>query len=288
MTHVAIDVPFNTMLADLDEALRSLLRSSLAGHGFNGVEIAFDAPSREWAAGLSAPTLNLFMYDLRESAGGAAGEWTEHRANGEARLERPPLRLDCAYSISAWTRAVQDEHRMLSQTLAVLLAHERLPGEVLGNALARQPDGIATRIGRAKREATAEFWTALGGQYKLSLDYVVTLSCDPGVTFHRGPEVRTQTVRVRDRNGSRAAATELNRAAGIVRRADGSPAAGAWLALPESGAFASAGADGRFVFERVPPGRHRCECRSADGGGASGELVVPGPGIELTLSGGRP
>jgi Pvc16 N-terminal domain len=157
MTRVAIEVPFNTMLADLDEALRALLRSALARHGFNGVQISFDAPSREWAAGLSTPTLNLFMYDLREADSGSSAEWTEHRSNGQARLERPPLRVDCAYSITAWTRAVQDEHRMLSQALAVLLAHERLPADVLGDALASQADGIATQIGRAKREGGAEF-----------------------------------------------------------------------------------------------------------------------------------
>jgi hypothetical protein len=280
---VAIDVPFNTMLADLDEALRSLLRSSLAAHGFNGVQIAFDAPSREWAAGVSTPTLNLFMYDLRESPGVAAADWREHRSNGQARLERPPLLVDCAYSISAWTRAVQDEHRMLSQALAVLLAHERLPGNVLRDGLAAQGETITTRIGRAKREGSAEFWSALGGQFKLSLDYVVTLAFDPGVAFHRGPEVRTQTVRVSDVDGRRATTTEMHRAAGVVRHADGRPAAGAWLAVPALGAFTTAGADGRFVFDRVAPGSHRCECRAEDGSVVAGDLVVPGQGLELTL-----
>jgi hypothetical protein len=280
---LTIEVPFNTMLADLDGALRELLRAELASHGFNGVEVAFDAPSRDWAAGISKPTLNLFLYDLRETAGAAAREWNERRGNGHARLERPPLRIDCTYSITAWTRAVQDEHRMLSQVLAVLLAHERLPAEVLGK-LADQPDTILTRIGRPKADGAAEFWSALGGQYKLSLDYVVTLACDPGVTLHRGPEIRTQTVRVVDRDSPHAPASELHRAAGVVQRADGSPAEGAWLVLPEVGAFAISEARGRFAFSRVPPGTHRCECRAPDGTVATGEIAVPGPGLVLTLA----
>ena len=41
-----IDVPLNTAIADLDEAVRLLLKRELAKHGFEGVEIAFDAPSR--------------------------------------------------------------------------------------------------------------------------------------------------------------------------------------------------------------------------------------------------
>ena len=43
---VAIQVPFNTMLADLDGALKSLLRDELGSHGINGVEIEFDAHAR--------------------------------------------------------------------------------------------------------------------------------------------------------------------------------------------------------------------------------------------------
>jgi hypothetical protein len=198
-------------------------------------------------------------------------------------VERPPLRIDCAYSITAWTRAVQDEHRMLSQALAVLLAYERLPASVLGEGLVEQASGISTRIGRPKVEGSAEFWSALGGQYKLSLDYVVTLACDPGITFHRGPEVHTQTVRVSGRDSPRGTTTELHRAAGTVQHADGSPAAGAWLAIEDAGAFATSGPDGRFTFARMPPGRHRCECRGADGTVASGELAVPGPALALTL-----
>ncbi len=43
-----VDVPLNTSLADLDEALRTLLRRELESHGFEGVEIAFDAPASDW------------------------------------------------------------------------------------------------------------------------------------------------------------------------------------------------------------------------------------------------
>ena len=38
-----VDVPLNTMLADLDETLRGLLKDQLERHGFEGVDIAFDA-----------------------------------------------------------------------------------------------------------------------------------------------------------------------------------------------------------------------------------------------------
>ena len=62
-----VDVPLNTAIADLDEGLRGLLRSDLQRHGFDGVEISFDAPSREWSGKLTGPAVNLFLYDLREA-----------------------------------------------------------------------------------------------------------------------------------------------------------------------------------------------------------------------------
>ena len=63
-----MDVPLNTCLADLDEALRTLLKRELERHGFEGVDIAFDAPSRGLVGQAHGPTVNLFLYDLREAS----------------------------------------------------------------------------------------------------------------------------------------------------------------------------------------------------------------------------
>jgi len=120
---LAISVPLNTMLADLDESLRGLLKRELGRHGFDGVEVVFDAPTKEWAAGLSSPTVDLFLYDLQEATEKAEREWTEERSNGRAVESRPPLRVDASYAVTAWTREVEDEHRLLSQVLAVLYAY---------------------------------------------------------------------------------------------------------------------------------------------------------------------
>ena len=52
------------MIQDVDETLRTLVRRE----ALNGseVEIAFDAPNRDWAARRNAPTLDLYLYDIRE------------------------------------------------------------------------------------------------------------------------------------------------------------------------------------------------------------------------------
>src|SRR4051794_6341633 len=87
---LVVTVPLNTMLADVDETLRSLLKRELERHGFDGVEIAFDAPAREWSGQLSSPTVNLFLYALRESqeGGRTSGSTTGRRTATRARSGR--------------------------------------------------------------------------------------------------------------------------------------------------------------------------------------------------------
>ena len=113
---LVVDVPLNTMLADLDETLRALLRAELERHGFEGVDIAFDAPAREWSGQLSKPTVNVFLYDMREAEGMRSPEWSAIKRDGRVREGRPPMVMECSYAITAWTQAVEDEHRLLART----------------------------------------------------------------------------------------------------------------------------------------------------------------------------
>ena len=82
---LTVEVPLNTMLADLDETLRNLLRDELEKHGFEGVDIQFDAPSRDWSGQLSKPTVNLFLYDLREAESLRQSEWTPQTGSRNGR-----------------------------------------------------------------------------------------------------------------------------------------------------------------------------------------------------------
>jgi hypothetical protein len=279
---LVVSVPLNTMLADLDETLRSLLKRELERHGFDGVEVAFDAPAREWSSQLSSPTVNMFLYDLRESQDGRPNEWLNERAgNGHAREVRPPMLMECSYAVTAWTQAVEDEHRLLSQVLAVLFAFPTLPTDIMPGRLHSAADRfpIAGRIAQPK----ADFWNAVGGQYKASLDYVATIACESGTAVERGPEVRTQTVATRLADGPARAIVEMHRFGGTVADKDGAPVAGAWVALPELGLLATAGPDGRFRFDRVPSGKHALVVRAPDGGEAKADVDVPGSKADLVI-----
>lgn len=281
---LTVDVPLNTVIADLDEALRRLLRRELERHGFDGVEIAFDAPAKEWSGKLTGPTVDLFLYDLREATERAEISPSERRGNGRAVVTPPPLHLELTFAVTAWTKAVEDEHRLLSQVLAILYSYPRLPADALtradtnGSSLA----DVETAVGRP-REEKADFWTAVGGQYKASIDLVAHITIASGATFERGPEVRTQTVRVRQRDAPATTMTELHRLGGRVLTAAGDPVVNAWVALPEAGRWTATGPDGRFRIDRVPAGEHHAVVRTVEAQELDAQVTVPGAPADLVL-----
>jgi len=278
-----VEVPLNTAIADLDEALRTLLKRELHRHGFEGVEIVFDAPSKEWSGKLTGPTVDLFLYDLREALDRATATPNERRGgNGTAVVSDPPLHLELTYAVTAWTKAVEDEHRLLSQVLAALFSHNEIPADVIGQNATTTLGRAETSVGRP-REEKADFWTSVGGQYKASIDYVVHIVVESGATFVRGPEVRTTTIRTLLSDAPKPTVQELHRFGGTVSDTDGEAVSGVWVALPDSGRWAVSDNAGHFHFARVSPGSHRVLARTADGQQAEATVSVPGGGCDLTI-----
>lgn len=278
-----VDVPLNTAIADLDESLRTLLRRELGRHGFEGVEVAFDAPSKEWSGRLTVPTVSLFLYDLRQSTEGSTNNPAEQRGNGNAIMVAPPFRLDLTYAVTAWAKAVEDEHRLLSQVLAILFSHGQLPAELLSPSTR----GADTRIGRP-REDKADFWSAVDGDYKASIDYVVTILVESGTTITRGPEVRTRTVRLGQSDGPPSTIDEFHGFGGTIRDEDGKPVGNAWVVLPELAQWTASQMNGRFRFGRVAAGTHTLQVRAIGGGSYETTVTVPGKGVDVVMKSAQP
>ena len=279
-----VKVPLNTVLADLDDALRTLLKRELKQTGFDGVEIAFDTPARDWSGALSAPTVNLFLYDLREG-GGQSGSVNEEEVDGQKVDTLPPLSLEVTYAITAWTKAVEDEHRLLSQVLSVLWSYSKLPDDIFevrkGTAI---PRVLSTTVARPNSDK-ADFWTAVGGQYKASIDYVLNVTLESGAVFERGPQVRTQVVNTRNSDAPRRTLTEMHRFGGTIRDAQDQPVVNAFVSIPEMGIWTSSDVQGRFIFDRIKPGTHRVVARTADERMVEGTVDVPGKPADLVLNG---
>lgn len=172
------------MIRDLDETIEQLLTTRApAGSELAGADISFDLPDADWRAGLETLTVNCYLYDIRENFELRTVEPPVQRsADGSRAVRRqPPVRIDCAYCITAWSPAtdesVLEEHRLLGQVLRVLLRHRTVPADVLQGSLTDQIPPYPTLIASPDGvKNPPEFWGALDQQLKPSLNYVLTLA----------------------------------------------------------------------------------------------------------------
>ncbi len=179
------------MIHDVDESLRALVRrDALNG---SGVEVAFDAPTKDWVARRNSPVVNLYLYDIREDLSRRDTAWVDVRGEDGRVKERrlPPRRFRLSYLATAWTARPEDEHRLLSSLLAGFLQHEYFPPELLQGTLEGEetPVLVTVALPPDDERKIADTWSALGGELKPSLDVVVTAPMNIARSIAAGPPV---------------------------------------------------------------------------------------------------
>ena len=182
------------MIHDVDESLRALVaRDALNG---SGVEVAFDAPTKDWTARRNAPVVNLYLYDITEDLGRRDTAWVDVRdADGRVTERRlPPRRYRLSYLVTAWTSRPEDEHRLLSALLSGFVRHEYFPAELLKGALEGEetPVLLTVALPPGDDRSVADTWRAVGGELKPSLDLVVTAPLNIPRSLEAGPPVIEQ------------------------------------------------------------------------------------------------
>ena len=81
------------MLSDFDATLKELLVQRVPFDPAE-VDVSFECPRREWASKVLKPTVNLYLFDLRENMElRQSGSMVERSANGQGRTgrKRPPV-----------------------------------------------------------------------------------------------------------------------------------------------------------------------------------------------------
>jgi hypothetical protein len=184
------------VIQDVDAALRTLVdREAIAAAD---VQVVFDAPTKDWAARRNAPTIDLYLYDIREDmrrrSRGMLNEYDE-AATLRARAI-PPRHFKLSYLVTAWTQRAEDEHRLLAALLQAFLRYDAIPPDLLTGSLAELGLPVPLTVGLPPPEdrAFADVWSALGGELKPSLDVVVSAPVDTGQRFPIGAPVHEPTV----------------------------------------------------------------------------------------------
>jgi uncharacterized protein DUF4255 len=172
------------MIKDLDATIAAMLKNRApAGSELATADITFDLPDSKWRQKVTALTVNCYLYDVRENPELRTEEPILRRSVDGLRASRlrPPVRVDCAYSITAWSVATTDqvleEHRVLSQLLLVLLQNRRIPqADLQGSMLAQPPPYPAVIAAPDSTKNNPDFWKALDQELRPALNYVVTLA----------------------------------------------------------------------------------------------------------------
>ncbi|GAB4163444.1 MAG: hypothetical protein Fur005_23010 [Roseiflexaceae bacterium] len=245
------------MIHELDETIREILTK---GGGLNPaeVDISFEIPNREWSTGISKPTLNCYLFDIRENRElrqyGMEAVGTGSGAQTRFARTRPSLRFDLTYLVTAWTRAVEDEHRLLWHALQTLTRFETLPQEYLQGNLreVESPISARTALPESVLKSPGEFWTALENQIKPSLSYVITLMMSRE-QLPAGPPVLTSTLRFPWPGGVDLRPSWFG---GVVRDKQGQPIPYAQVQVEGTGTQGTTDAQGRFRLRVPRPGTY--------------------------------
>lgn len=187
------------MLQLLDESLEDFLRAEV-GLTKDEVDIVFEAPDDEWRAGVTKPTVNLFLWDIRRSTDEASAGREQIEKDGTVYWRMRPPRMVFRYLCTAWTNEVQDEHRLLGLCLAAFLANRSLPEQYLKGVVADMEPGPTVRVAAHDAKDFAEFWSALEGQLKPGLDLIVSAVVDPNVLVPAGEPTEDVGFRTSDVN----------------------------------------------------------------------------------------
>ena len=244
------------MISNLDEAIKRVLIEKGAIDPAE-VDIKFEMPDREWSASISKPTVNIYLYDIRENHELRGTEWfIKKDQNGNATRKKNPSRIKLSYLITVWTSDIADEHRLLWHMLLTLFRYPKLPDEVLSEQLLEQGCSIGTTAAQPDGlfNNPADFWSALDNEIKPSINYVVTVPLDPSVAF-TAPMVRTKIIEFKPPDTD---AERLVQVTGIVHEA-GKPTQGlpeAKVVAKEAGMTAMTDEQGHYSFSKLTLGKH--------------------------------
>jgi len=274
------------VFAELDETIRQLLIKQVP-LDLSEVDISFEAPDREWSGRLSRPTINCFLYDIRENVDLRATDFEQMRNNGKGTTttRRVPARIDATYQITIWARAPEDEHQLLWRVLVVLFRNAVLSDEILQGSLKNQlfPTPAKVIQPNQARANPAELWQSIDNRIRPALTYTVTVPLDPDIVFTDGM-VFTRRMRLFGSQDLDNPAAEGIRISGRVypKKDQEAGVPNVTVTLKESGATTTTDEEGRFAF-RVLEGKSHLTVLTPDGKEVSREITVPGPEYDLPV-----
>lgn len=281
------------MIADLDQTIEKLITDEFPIK--NGeIDIAFDQPKREWSARLSRPTLNFFLFDIRENNVLRQHQWEKMAqlpGNGgppHIQQKRTPFRVDCHYIITSWAANAKDEHRLLSRCLLTLFRYPILPESCLTGSIKTQPFKIQARLVTHDHLTNpAELWGSMDNEIRPSMSYLLTVAADPWAEMSDPAVISyTMTTGIAESlpgeriNGETAVST--HHIAGTITAKE-TPQANLTVALKNSGFISTTNQEGQYLLNNLPTGEHTLVVWPHTGKPVEKTITIPGTNYDIDL-----
>ncbi len=183
------------MFQDLDSTLKKILDDTAMAlpplapplNELLAADISFITPDKTFVTADPKPAVNLFLYDVKENRELRDPSPIIEKSGNGFKRRQPPLRLDCSYIVTAWSKLtnenqVVEEHRLLAQALLWLTRFPIIPARYLQGTLIDQlypPQVWVAQIDPNKN--AGEFWDALDVPPRAAFYLTVTIAMELGL-----------------------------------------------------------------------------------------------------------
>jgi hypothetical protein len=246
------------MLISILQTLAEILAGGTSLTSTEQIDFSHPANRREEATG---PTLNLYVYDIRESKqvqhSGRQVTRSKTGAVQSGNVNWSPTWFDISFLLTAWDRTALGEHHLLNEALTLLLRHRSLREEFLLPEL-RNAGNLAMTVALDPAIEIGSLWSALSIPLRPAVYITVTVPFEPEGT--PTPVVWERIVNLRDRSQSDGNGVAISRRVaigGVVKNSvTNVPLSDTEISIVGSKKSATSNTEGLFFFEDLAIGNY--------------------------------
>ena len=150
------------------------------------IDVSFSSPDRAWGSGITKPTINAHLWDVKRSAPRAQAGIVEMTDDGQVYRRQPYPVVHLTYYVTAWAAELRDEHQLLGSVLRAVLGNAEIPRDHVPEDLHTLAP-ILLEIASSEQRKPGDFASTLDGQLKTGIEVRVTVEVDAHGWVEAGP-----------------------------------------------------------------------------------------------------
>jgi hypothetical protein len=173
------------LIQHVDSALEKFLRGEVPLPEA-AIDVSFNTPDRAWGSGITRPTINVHLWDIKRSAPRAQAGIVEMAEDGRVFRRAPFPVVHLTYYVTAWASELRDEHQLLGSVMRCVLGNAEIPREHVPDDFSNLAP-ILMEIPSSEQRKPGDFASTLDGQLKTGFELRVTIEVDAHSWTEAGP-----------------------------------------------------------------------------------------------------